>query len=247
MNLRVVEAAFLDELTKIAEEQEDKKKRRSIVGAFSHAAGALAGHAHRIGDRFVQKFTPLTGDALESFREGHELTHGKKTAAELTPAGREHIKTKNFALSAKQSDTGKPAYPIHDKAHAANALARVKQFGSPAEKSEVYKDVAKKFPELAARSDVPAVKARSKEASVLKRLGSALTSPKGEHAIELAGLGVLAVPGLDTLQAKMRSRDNPHEWEKKRMLGEGAHAALDVGGLGILAAPELHKLLSNHG
>jgi hypothetical protein len=173
----------------------------------------------------------------------------EKTAAELTETGREHIKAKNFALSAKQSDTGKPAYPIHDKAHAANALARVKQFGSPAEKREVYKDVAKKFPELAARSDVPAVKARAKEAGVLQNVRQALTSPKGEHAVELAGLGVLAVPGLDTLQAKLRSRhdQDPHGWEKKRLLGEGAHAALDVGGLGILAAPELHKLLTHKG
>ena len=85
-----------------------------------------------------------------------------KIAKELTTEGREHIKSKNFALNAKQSDTGKPAYPIHDKAHAANALARVKQFGSPKEKSEVYKDVARKFPELAARSDVKAVRDRVK-------------------------------------------------------------------------------------
>jgi len=92
-----------------------------------------------------------------------------KIASELTPAGREHIKAKNFALSAKQSDTGKPAYPIHDKEHAANALARVKQFGSPSEKSEVYKDVARKFPELAARSDVSAVRGRVKEAAAEKK------------------------------------------------------------------------------
>ena len=54
---------------------------------------------------------------------------------------------------------------------------------------------------------------------------------------------MLAVPGLDTMQAKLRSRANPQDWEKKRLLGEGAHAAADVGGLGILAAPEAHKLL----
>ena len=87
----------------------------------------------------------------------------RKAASELTAAGRDHIKPKNFSLSAKQSDTGKPAYPIQDKSHAANALARVKQHGSPAEKAEVYKDVARKFPELAAKSSVPAVKAKAKE------------------------------------------------------------------------------------
>jgi hypothetical protein len=75
-----------------------------------------------------------------------------KLASELTEAAREHIKSKNFAISAKQSDTGKPAYPIEDKRHAANALARVKQFGSPSEKAEVYKDVARKYSALFAIS-----------------------------------------------------------------------------------------------
>ena len=294
-----------------------------------------------------------------------------KLASELTEAAREHIKSKNFAISAKQSDTGKPAYPIEDKRHAANALARVKQFGSPSEKAEVYKDVARKYPEMAAKSDVPAVHSKLHEkraaedktrrlpmdevkrtaqrvSECLRSRGEALHSklhekrgsafademlevlgaktagmgttvpvgPAGtaaapfnglnkeqlmsgiqqalnrrsaqiggpqysmkaaasikdyanaalhgasegaglaademyelktgsalEHATELAGLGVLAVPGVDTLQAKMRSRNDPEHWKKKLMLGEGAHAAADVGGLGILAAPEVSKLL----
>lgn len=89
-----------------------------------------------------------------------------KAAADLTAASRDQIAKKNFALSAKQSNTGKPAYPIHDKAHAANALARVKQHGSPAEKSEVYKDVARKFPELASKSSVPALKAKEKNSEM---------------------------------------------------------------------------------
>lgn len=89
-----------------------------------------------------------------------------KISSELTAAGRDHIKDKNFALSSEQSDTGKPAYPIHDKAHAANALARVKQHGSPSEKAEVYRDVAKKFPGLAAHSSVPAVREKEKDADM---------------------------------------------------------------------------------
>jgi hypothetical protein len=39
-------------------------------------------------------------------------------------------------------------YPIHDKAHARNALARVSQFGSPAEKAEVRAKVSSKFPKI---------------------------------------------------------------------------------------------------
>lgn len=103
-----------------------------------------------------------------------QMEAAAKTAAELTTEGREKIKEKNFSLSAEQSDTGKPAYPIEDKSHAANALARVKQFGSPAEKAEVYKDVAKKYPGLAMRSSVEEVKEKAKKAGmgVLPFLGA---------------------------------------------------------------------------
>ena len=134
MNTDLVQASFIDELEKIAANRDDRPPHFGRNGAQEVIERSYAGR----------------------------LDLGQpKTAAELTTEGREHIKKKNFALSAKQSDTGKPAYPIQDKSHAANALARVKQFGSPAEKSEVYKDVAKKFPELAARSDVPAVRAKA--------------------------------------------------------------------------------------
>lgn len=89
-----------------------------------------------------------------------------KVAAELTESAREHIAPKNFALSAKQSDTGKPAYPIEDESHARNALARVKQFGDAKERAEVYKDVAKKYPGLAAHSSVPALRAKEKQSEM---------------------------------------------------------------------------------
>ena len=105
-------------------------------------------------------YLPAFGDELANIAIAGTLG---KVAAELTEASRDKIAPKNFALSAKQSGTGKPAYPIEDKRHAANALARVKQHGDSKERSEVYKDVAKKFPGLAAHSSVPAVAAKGKE------------------------------------------------------------------------------------
>lgn len=39
-------------------------------------------------------------------------------------------------------------YPIPDVAHARNALARVSQFGSPAEKAKVRAAVHSKFPQI---------------------------------------------------------------------------------------------------
>jgi hypothetical protein len=43
---------------------------------------------------------------------------------------------------------GADAYPIHDRAHAANALSRVAANGTPAEKKKVRAKVAAKYPGL---------------------------------------------------------------------------------------------------
>lgn len=98
-----------------------------------------------------------------------------------------------------------------------------------------------------------------KQAGLLQRLPQAVRALPGAaksvalganeaalHKNEIAGLGVLAIPGLDTLQASARARlagDKSHgAVEKRQLLGEGTHAALDVGGLGLLAAPAVAHL-----
>ena len=62
--------------------------------------------------------------------------------AKLTTASRKKIATKSFAVP------GKRAYPIQDKAHARNALARVSQHGSPSQKKTVKAAVCKKYPAM---------------------------------------------------------------------------------------------------
>lgn len=59
--------------------------------------------------------------------------------SKLTTEGRKHIAPKNFALPGGR-------YPIHDASHARNALARVSQFGSSAEKAKVRAAVHRKYP-----------------------------------------------------------------------------------------------------
>lgn len=54
---------------------------------------------------------------------------GVKVANVLSTATRAKIPAKKFALP------GKRAYPIENKAHAANAKARAAQFASPAQKA----------------------------------------------------------------------------------------------------------------
>jgi len=72
--------------------------------------------------------------------------------ARLTARGRKRIKSSNFAVPASKSSTGKAKYPIHDKAHARNALARVSQHGTKAEKALVRKKVRRKYPSLKGKS-----------------------------------------------------------------------------------------------
>ena len=65
--------------------------------------------------------------------------------ARLTYAARKEMPKKSFALPSKK-EGGKGGYPIPDKAHARNALARVSQFGSSSEKATVRAKVHAKFP-----------------------------------------------------------------------------------------------------
>ena len=74
--------------------------------------------------------------------------------AKLTTKQRKALPKSSFALPAKVTKGAKGgkqtkgAYPIPDKAYARNALARVSQFGSSAEKAKVRAKVHKKFPTI---------------------------------------------------------------------------------------------------
>lgn len=62
--------------------------------------------------------------------------------AKLTTSARKKLPAKAFAVP------GKKAYPIQDKAHARNALARVSQHGSPSQKKTVKAAVCEKYPTM---------------------------------------------------------------------------------------------------
>lgn len=67
--------------------------------------------------------------------------------ARLTSGARKKLPKRDFALPGKRKG-GKGGYPIEDKAHARNALARVSQHGSPAEKATVRAKVHRKYPDI---------------------------------------------------------------------------------------------------
>ncbi len=66
--------------------------------------------------------------------------------AKLTSKTRSSLPSSDFAIP------GKRAYPIEDKAHARDALARVSEFGTPAEKAEVRAAVHRKYPSIGSGS-----------------------------------------------------------------------------------------------
>lgn len=61
--------------------------------------------------------------------------------AKLTAAARKKIAPSNFALPGGR-------YPIEDRSHAANALARISQHGSSSEKATVRAKVHAKYPTM---------------------------------------------------------------------------------------------------
>jgi hypothetical protein len=71
--------------------------------------------------------------------------------AKLTTKARKALPSSSFALPGKgegPSGKGSGSYPIPDKSHARNALSRVAQHGSSAQKAKVRAKVHAKFPDI---------------------------------------------------------------------------------------------------
>jgi len=67
----------------------------------------------------------------------------------LSAAARQALPSSDFALPGKgegPKGAGAGSYPIPDRSHARNALARVSQFGSEDQKARVRAKVRRKFP-----------------------------------------------------------------------------------------------------
>lgn len=68
------------------------------------------------------------------------ISIGPITEKKLTHKERKKLPKGSFVFPKERR------YPIHDKAHARNALARVSAHGTPAEKKKVRAAVSRKFP-----------------------------------------------------------------------------------------------------
>jgi len=121
--------------------------------------GEVKGHkpGHRLDKRArggrMTPSEPLTGAgdvhggvaAEKNDREEEDRNSGGR----LTAAGRRKLPASDFALPGRGNGNhgkGPGSYPIPDKSHARNALARVAQHGNPAEQARVRAAVHRKFP-----------------------------------------------------------------------------------------------------
>ena len=60
----------------------------------------------------------------------------------------------SYAVTQKVGGRTVKKYPVNTPARAKNALSRVGQFGTPAEKADVYRKVKAEYPAMAKRSSV---------------------------------------------------------------------------------------------
>lgn len=179
------------------------------------------------------------------------LQHGlgdvhEKVAKALTEDARSHIKSKNFALSGEQSSTGKPAYPIQSRHQAGVAMGMVGMHGSSQQKAEVYRDVARKYPDLARHSDVPAARAKVKESTFLpgtQPLPGMSGGPPGGMSAAGMGMGAAPLGKAAGVAARLGGALSgvPSLKHIGDHLAENSHM-YDLAGLGILAAPSAVEL-----
>lgn len=62
--------------------------------------------------------------------------------AKISSRRRKSLPKSSFAIPSQRK------YPIHDKAHARNALSRVSQHGTPAQKAKVRAAVHRRYPSI---------------------------------------------------------------------------------------------------
>ena len=212
------------------------------------AARGMLGAAKAVKPMAKPGTAAILAGAGTGFRQAPAL-NPFKAAADLTPAARAKLPGSDFAVKAKKSNTGEEAYPIPDRQHARSALGFAKMHGDSADLAAVRKKIQAKYPDMLKSAQYHSFFTKT-AGSLLARMGKAVSSETGAHATDLAGLGILAAPVADEVQAHGRAmaagEHNKAGVEKRTVLPHGAGAAMELGGLGVLAAPSAAHLMARH-
>lgn len=156
-----------------------------IVGA--QTAASLLGSTARAPGALGQNQEVKLAQMIKA--KGKTKGRGKLQEAELDSKARKELKDSDFAIPEKR------AYPIHDEAHARNALARVAQHGSPEEKKRVRAAVKRKHKKLDVAEVALEIQTDLEEASLrsagrtlrdilqIKRLNDGTFAPEGRGRV----------------------------------------------------------------
>jgi len=116
----------------------DSNRARARLGLSPY--DAVIGGGRKRGGHVAHKDEREDRAMVKRMVKPEALT-GRKHGGHLTAAQRHKLPAKDFALPGER-------YPIEDKNHARNALARVSQHGSSEEKARVRAAVHRKYPEI---------------------------------------------------------------------------------------------------
>ena len=111
----------------------------SIAGQNASTNANLLGGLAAGGSSAISTIAPVAGVASVLGLAKGGIVKMDKGGNVLDANARKHIAPEHFALPGGR-------YPIHDAAHARNALARVSQYGTPSEKAKVRAAVEKLHP-----------------------------------------------------------------------------------------------------
>jgi hypothetical protein len=180
-------------LGSLLKQQKDPKRLANIARLASSRGAQLVESAPDAAKKYVAVGTA----AAQRMAKG---------AADLTEAARAELPKKDFAVPAKKSNTGKPAYPIEDPQHARSALGFAKMHGDGTDYAAVRAKVQKKYPDLLKKQAMASAAMSvfmSKEAGKLmssiakglksdtaKRFGEAAKAELGPAAGAVLGAGL---------------------------------------------------------
>jgi hypothetical protein len=168
-------------------------KRHGLKKRLQEELGILGKPIEKKSSEEKMAFTEKDlSEAINSF-ESEVVAEQVKIAKELTEGAREDLPDSAFALPGRK-------YPIHDKVHAENALARVSQFGTSAERETVRKKVYAKYPELRENFEEREGESPTSKENVKKEKLGALTPqqptpPKMKPPAPRGGPALPKIPG----------------------------------------------------
>jgi hypothetical protein len=165
---------------------------------------------------------------------------GDKLAAELTTTKREDLPDSAFALPGRK-------YPIHDLEHAKNALSRVSQMGTSAERETVRKKVYARYPQLKESFEAEAGVSPTSEKVVKKpRLGQVTGQPSEAKSPRYEKIREKAIKGAPTEEEKKEAAKKGvtrRTAERGAIIGGGIGLALS----GLATPPMVIEGLTSKG